>query len=312
MIVDLQHEHHHQAPAAPVSAPAPQAADPHAHHRAPASAPPPALAPADPHAGHKMPGPEQAAPQSDPHAGHHMHHAMPATPAATTAPPPIPTDHAAERFYSPAVMAAARAQLMKEHGGGTAWIVRADVAEQRFRKGDDAQAFEGQAWWGTDASKWVVKARGEHVDGHGWEKAELEGLKAWPIGPYFDLQAGLRYDLAPKGRSYAAVGFEGLAPYWFELHGAAYVSDRGDVSARAEASYDLRLTQRLILQPRLEADLAEAGAGRLEGGLRLRYEIKREFAPYVGVVRERAFGPAREAGERAGATAVVIGVSAWR
>ncbi|ATC23923.1 copper resistance protein B [Caulobacter vibrioides] len=312
MIVDLQHEHHHQAPAAPVSAPAPQAADPHAHHRAPASAPPPALAPADPHAGHKMPGPEQAAPQSDPHAGHHMHHAMPATPAATTAPPPIPTDHAAERFYSPAVMAAARAQLMKEHGGGTAWIVRADVAEQRFRKGDDAQAFEGQAWWGTDASKWVVKARGEHVDGHGWEKAELEGLKAWPIGPYFDLQAGVRYDLAPKGRAYAAVGFEGLAPYWFELHGAAYVSDRGDVSARAEASYDLRLTQRLILQPRLEADLAEAGAGRLEGGLRLRYEIKREFAPYVGVVRERAFGPAREAGERAGATAVVIGVSAWR
>jgi copper resistance protein B len=243
-----------------------------------------------------------------------MHQAAPAAPAAANEipAPPIPTDHAAERFYSPAVMAAARAQLMKEHGGGTAWVVRAEVAEHRFRNGDDAQAFEGQAWWGTDASKWVVKARGERVDRHGWEKAELEGLKAWPIGPYFDLQAGVRYDLAPKGRSYATVGFEGLAPYWFELQGAAYVSDRGDVSARAEASYDLRLTQKLILQPRLEADLAEAGAGRLEGGLRLRYEIKREFAPYVGVVRERAFGPALEAGERAGATAVVIGVSAWR
>lgn len=274
MIVDLQHAHHHPAPAAPVSAPAPQAADPHA--------------------------------------GHHMHHAAPAPAAATAAPPPVPTDHAAERFYSPAVMAAARAQLMKEHGGGGAWIVRADIAEQRFRKGDDAQAFEGEAWWGDDFRKGVVKARGERVDGHGWEKAELEGLRAWPIGPYFDLQAGVRYDLAPKGRSYATVGFEGLAPYWFELQGAAYVSDRGDVSARAEASYDLRLTQKLILQPRLETDLAEAGAARLEGGLRLRYEIKREFAPYVGVVRERAFGPAREVGERAGATAVVIGVSAWR
>ncbi|AZS22413.1 MULTISPECIES: copper resistance protein B [unclassified Caulobacter] len=312
MIVDLQHEHHHPAPAAAVSAPAPRAADPHAHHKTPAQAPPPALAPADPHAGHTMPGPERAAPPADPHAGHHMRAAAPTASAATAAPPPIPTDHAAERFYSPAVIAAARAQLMKEHGGGSAWIIRADVAEQRFRKGDDAQAFEGEAWWGNDAGKWVVKARGEHVDGHGWEKAELEGLKAWPIGPYFDLQAGLRYDLSPKGRSYATVGFEGLAPYWFELQGAAYVSDRGDVSARAEASYDLRLTQKLILQPRLEADLAEAGAARLEGGLRLRYEIKREFAPYVGVVRERAFGPAREVGERAGATAVVIGVSAWR
>ncbi|MCY1646975.1 copper resistance protein B [Caulobacter sp. SL161] len=288
MIVDLQHEHHHPAPAVAVAAPAPKAADPHAGHRMPQATP------------------------ADPHAGHDMHHAAPAASGATAAPPPIPTDHAAERFYSPAVMAAARAQLMKEHGGGTAWVVRAEVLEHRFRNGDDAQAFEGQAWWGTDASKWVVKARGERVDRHGWEKAELEGLKAWPIGPYFDLQAGVRYDLAPKGRSYAAVGFEGLAPYWFELHGAAYVSDRGDVSARAEAAYDLRLTQRLILQPRLEADVAEAGAGRLEGGLRLRYEIKREFAPYVGVVRERAFGPAREVGERAGATAVVIGVSAWR
>lgn len=310
MIVDLQHEHHHHAPAAAVSAPAPKATDPHAGHRKPAAQPA-----ADPHAGHHMHGSvPQAAPAADPHAGHHMHHAAPAAPASASATPapPIPTDHAAERFYSPAVMAAARAQLIKEHGGGTAWVVRAEVLEHRFRNGDDAQAFEGQAWWGTDASKWVVKARGERVDRHGWEKAELEGLKAWPIGPYFDLQAGVRYDLAPKGRSYAAVGFEGLTPYWFELHGAAYVSDRGDVSARAEAAYDLRLTQRLILQPRLEADLAEAGAGRLEGGLRLRYEIKREFAPYVGVVRERAFGPAREVGERAGATAVVIGVSAWR
>lgn len=295
MIVDLQHEHHHPAPAASVSAPAPKAADPHAGHRKPAAQPA-----ADPHAGHHMPG---SAPQAAP--------AAPASASVTPA-PPIPTDHAAERFYSPAVMAAARAQLMKEHGGGSAWIVRADIAEQRFRKDDDAQAFEGEAWWGNDARKWVVKARGERVDGQGWEKAELEGLKAWPIGPYFDLQAGLRYDLAPKGRSYATVGFEGLAPYWFELQGAAYVSDRGDVSAKAEASYDLRLTQKLILQPRLEADLAEAGAGRLEGGLRLRYEIKREFAPYVGVVRERAFGPAREVGERAGATAVVIGFSAWR
>lgn len=245
----------------------------------------------------------------DPHAGHAME-AM--KPAAEVKPPAIPTDHAAERFYSPEAMAAARAQLMKEHGGATAWTVRADQLEYRSRDGADAQAFEGEAWWGGDASKWVVKARGERLEGEGWEKGEAEVLKAWPVGPYFDLQAGVRYDLAPRGRSYAAVGFEGLAPYWFELQGTAYLSDQGKVSARGEASYDLRLTQKLILQPRVEADLAEAGAATLEGGLRLRYEITRAFAPYVGVVRERAFGPAVVAGERAGSTAVVIGVRAWR
>ncbi|UAL11643.1 copper resistance protein B [Caulobacter segnis] len=251
---------------------------------------------------------------ADPHAGHDMGSMKP---AAEAAPPPVVTPRAADRLFDPKAMAAARAQLMVEHGGASVWTVRADQLEYRARKGADAQAFEGEAWWGTDAGKWVVKARGERIDGEGWEKGEAELLKAWPIGPYFDLQAGVRYDLAPPklskgGRSYAALGFEGLAPYWFEVQGAAYLSDRGDVSARAEASYDLRLTQKLILQPRVEADLAEAGAATLEGGLRLRYEITREFAPYVGVVRERAFGPAVVAGERAGSTAVVIGVRAWR
>lgn len=250
---------------------------------------------------------EHHAPAPDPHAGHDM-----GKPAAEAKPPQISTDHAAERFYTPQAMAAARAQLMKEHGGGNFWTVRAEVLEYRSRKGADAQAFEGEAWWGDDASKWVVKARGERTDDEGWEKGEAEVLKAWPIGPYFDLQAGVRYDLAPKGRSYATVGFEGLAPYWFELEGAAYLSDRGDVSVRGEASYDLRLTQKLILQPRAEADLGEAGAARLEGGLRLRYEITREFAPYVGLVRERTFGPMTPLGERAGSTAFVVGVRAWR
>ncbi len=245
---------------------------------------------------------------ADPHAGH----VMPAEPAGEAKPPPVPADHAAERFYSPELMAGARAQLAKEHGGGTAWTVRADVLEHRAMKGADGQAFEGEAWWGGDASRWVVKARGERKAGEGWERGEAELLKAWPVGPYFDLQAGVRYDLAPKGRSYATLGFEGLAPYWFEVQGAAYLSDKGDISARAEASYDLRLTQKLILQPRVEGDLAEAGAARLEGGLRLRYEITREFAPYVGLVRERAFGPAVVTGERAGSSAVVIGVRAWR
>jgi copper resistance protein B len=255
--------------------------------------------------------------QHEQHAGHDMAAmAAPAVPADQAQPPPIPTDHAAERFYAPAAMAAARAQLMKEHGGARAWTVRLDQLEYRARDGADGQSVEGEAWWGGDASHWVVKARGERTDGEGWERGEAQVLKAWPVGPYFDVQAGIRYDLVrqrgAEGRSYATVGFEGVAPYWIALDGAVFLSDQGKVSARAEGAYDLRLTQKLILQPRLEADAAEAGAGRLEGGLRLRYEITRAFAPYVGLVRERTFGPMRIAGERAASTAVVIGVRAWR
>ncbi len=255
------------------------------------------------HEHHSPPPPTPA----DAHAGHDMS-AM--TPSAQVA-PPAPTDHAAERFYSPAQMAAARAVLRREHGGGTYGMVLVDQAEGRVRKGPDATAFEGEAWLGDDSARWVVKARGEHVRGEGWEKAELQGLYARPIGPYFDVRGGVRYDLARKGRSYATLGVEGVAPYWLHVGAAGFLSDKGKVSARLEGSYDLRLTQKLILQPRLEGDVAEAGAGRLEGGLRLRYEIRHEFAPYVGVVRERAFGPMVQAGERAGSTAVVVGVRAW-
>jgi copper resistance protein B len=270
----LQHEHHQMAPPAPAPAPAEQA---------------------------------------DPHAGHDMSAMATPAPAATTV-PPVPTDHAAERFYPAATMASARAVLRQEHGGGTYSQVLIDNAELRSGKGPDATAVEGEAWFGNDAAKWVVKARGEHVDGEGWDSAELQGLYAKPIGPYFDLQAGLRVDLEPKGRTYAALGVEGVAPYWIETKATAFLSDRGDLSARIEASHDLRLTGRLILQSKVETNLAEAGTDA-ELGLRLRYEIRREFAPYVGVLRHRTFGDeadlARAAGERTGETRWVVGIRTW-
>jgi copper resistance protein B len=267
----------------------------HEHHQM--AAPPPAPA-------------QQTAP-ADPHAGHDMSAMATPPAAATTTAPPVPSDHAAERFYDPARMASARAILQAEHGGGTYSMVLVDQAELRS---GDAAAFEGEAWFGDDTSKWVVKARGEHVDGEGWESAELQGLYAKPIGPYFDLQAGLRVNLEPKGRTYAALGVEGVAPYWIETKATAFLSDRGDLSARIEASHDLRLTGRLILQSKIETNLAEVGSDA-EFGLRLRYEIRREFAPYVGVLRRRTFGDAadfaRAAGERTGETSVVLGLRAW-
>jgi copper resistance protein B len=268
------------------------------------------------HEHHQMTPPpaptEQTAPV-DPHAGHDMSAMTPPATATTTA-PPAPTDHAAERFYSPGQMAGARATLQAEHGGGTYSMVLVDQAEVRSGKGPDTAAFEGEAWFGDDASKWVVKARGEHVDGAGWDSAELQGLYAKPIGPYFDLQAGLRADVEPKRRTYAALGVEGVAPYWIETKATAFLSDRGDLSARIEASHDLRLTGRLILQSKVETNLADAGSDA-ELGLRLRYEIRREVAPYVGVLRHRTFGDeadlARATGERTGETRLVFGIRAW-
>lgn len=297
-----------------------QAADPHAGH----VMPPPA-APADPHAGHVMP----AAPApADPHAGHDMS-AMSAAPAdeaiGTEPAPPVPTDRAAERFYSPQAMAAARAQLALEHGGGTAWKVMLSTAEVRPQSGDDAYAWEGEAWYGGDQHRLVLKSSGEGVFGGDLHSAELQALYSRPIGPYFDWQVGVRHDFEPgPSRTYATLGFEGVAPYWFELEGAAFLSDKGDLSARLEGSYDVRLTQKLVLEPRAELSLAaqkvrELGIGSgvtdAEVGLRLRYEFRREFGPYVGVMHERKFGEtadlARAAGEDRDSTTFVVGVRAW-
>lgn len=317
----------HQMPAGPAAAPTPSPTDPHAGHNMPAAstAPPAAV---DPHAGHQMPA--VAAPArstEDPHAGHSMPGtqtagAEPAIP--DTPPPPAPTDHAAELFYAPEVMAGARAQLRREHGGGRFSQVMARFAEYQVRDGDDGYRWDVEAWYGGDINRFVLKAEGEGGLREGVDEAEVQTLYSRAVGPYFDLQAGLRYDFEPGQRTYATLGFEGLAPYWFEVEGAAFLSDRGDLSARFEATYDLRLTQQLILQPHGEVNLAlqdvpEAGTGSgvsdAELSLRLRYEIRREFAPYIGVSWQRKFGGsadfARAAGEGVTSTSLVVGLRGW-
>lgn len=120
------------------------------------------------------------------------------------------------------------------------------------------------------------------------------------------------------------VGFTGLAPYWFEVEPALFVSENGDVSARLSATYDALLTQRLVLQPRLDVNVAlqdvpkfgvGSGFNNVELGLRLRYEIKREFAPYVGVTWSRQLGAtadlARGTGAKVDEVRLVAGVRLW-
>jgi len=238
-------------------------------------------------------------------------------------PPPAPTDHAAERFYSAEEMAAARGQLRREHGGAIVSNLMVDTAELQF--GDDETAFhwEGEGWIGGDLNRFVFKTEGE-ANENDVESAEVQALYSRAIGPYFDLQAGVRYDIEPSpNRAYAVLGFEGVAPYWFETTGAVFVSDEGEVSARLEGSYDARLTQRVILQPRAEINFSaddvpelETGAGvtNVELGLRLRYDITRNFAPYVGVTYETKLGDTADYASAAGGdesdTRFVLGVRA--
>jgi len=237
--------------------------------------------------------------------------------------PPVPTDFAADGVFDPAAMARARAQLQMEHGGSVLSKVMISLGELQIRDGENGYCWEGEAWVGGDINRFVVKTEGEGAGK--LESAEVQALYSRAVSPYFDLQAGVRQDFqsGPK-RTYATVGFEGVAPYWFETSGALFLSSKGELFGRLEGTYDLRLTQRWILQPRVEANLSGqdipelalgSGVANIELGLRLRYEIKREFAPYIGVSFDRKFGGtadyARALGKDDQATSFVIGLRAW-
>ncbi|UDF04066.1 copper resistance protein B [Asticcacaulis sp. AND118] len=240
------------------------------------------------------------------------------------APAPSPATYA-DSYWGADAMKPVRDGMMKEHGGMSYSQVMIDTAEAQFRDGSDGYALEGEGWFGGDIHRLTLKASLEGVRGEGLEAAEVQALYSRAIGPYFNLQAGVRHDVRPRpSKTYATVGFEGLAPYWFEVEGAAFLSEDGDLSARLEGYYDQRITQKLILQPRAEVNfsaedlpLEHMGAGLVssEIGLRLRYEIKREFAPYIGVTWEQKYGDtadyARAAGEHTSSTSFVVGIRAW-
>ena len=239
--------------------------------------------------------------------------------------PAAPDDWYADRIYPSTDMARSRDEMMQESGGQTLAFISFNLAEYQARKGRDGFRWDGEGWYGGDINRVTVKTEGEGAFGEGVEEAEVQLLYSRAIDPYFNLQAGVRQDLGrgPK-RTYATVGFEGLAPYWFEVEGALFVSNKGDVLGRLEGYYDQRITQRLILQPRVEAnfalqDVRESGIGSglsdLELGLRLRYEVVKEFAPYIGVEWARKVGDtarfARAAGEDDNVTNFVAGIRVW-
>lgn len=185
-------------------------------------------------------------------------------------------------------------------------------------------AWEGQAWFGSDLNRLWLRSEGERVGGK-TEGADLEVLYGRSVARWWDLVAGVRHDFQPGGsQNFAAVGVMGLAPQKFEVEATAYIGERGQTAARMEAEYELLLTNRLVLQPLVEANFygkndpirgIGSGLSTIEAGFRLRYEVIREFAPYIGIVRERAFGNTadlrRSEGEDIDDTRIVAGFRIW-
>lgn len=248
-----------------------------------------------------------------------------ALPAGDAPAPPPPADHYADRQFPPGEMARARAQMMREQGGRTFSQIMFNLAEVQARAGRDGYRWNGEAWIGGDIGRLWLKSEGAGAFGDRLDSAEVQVLYSHAIGPYFNVQAGVRHDFGPgPDRSYATIGFEGLAPYWFEVEGALFLSDKEDLRGRLEGYYDQRITQRLILQPRVEFNLSAqdvpenrigSGLSDAELGLRLRYEVTRRFAPYVGISHEAKIGRtadfARAEGEDPTTTSLVAGVRLW-
>lgn len=285
------------------------------------------------HAGHDMssmpmPAPSPAPAPADPHAGHAMaaEGAKSGTdlpPGDASAPAPVP-GRAADRFWGAEAMAKSARAVRMEHGGMRVSKGMLDLAEVQVWSGETGYRWQGEGWWGGDVNRLWIKSQGEGVFRKGIDGAEVQALYGRAIDPYWNLQAGVRQDLGrgPR-RSWAVLAVEGLAPYWFELEGSLFLSDKGDLRGRIEGSYDQRITQSLVLQPRAELNLSAqdmpangvgAGLSSAELGLRLRYERVREFAPYLGVSWERSLGRTADLARArggGGAARFAAGVRAW-
>lgn len=198
------------------------------------------------------------------------------------------------------------------------------VEYTRSRRGGSGLAWDVQGWVGTDYNRLWVKSEGERQGGK-TEDGRLEFLYSKPVAAFWDVQAGLRHDFGqgPR-RDWLAVGVQGIAPYWFDVEATAYVGNSGRTALRLNAEYQFVLTQRTFLVPEVEANFygkSDAARGIGSGlsdvsfGLRLRHEIRREFAPYIGVNFKRRIGDtaslARAAGEPVNDSQLVLGVRAW-
>jgi copper resistance protein B len=221
----------------------------------------------------------------------HQHHDAPPPAASSSALPP--NDHIPPPPPQHVMAQHAMSDAMDMHDTGTRGMLLIDRLERTHSTGgDNATAWEGEGWWGSDIDRLWIRGEGERQRGVTRDgRVDVLWGHAWTT--YWDGQLGLRQDIGngPK-RQWLAVGVQGLAPYWFETQATLYAGEQGRTALRLESSYDLLFTQRLILTPKIELNLysrndpqraIRAGLSEAEAGLRLRYEFSRRFAPYVGV-----------------------------
>jgi len=277
-------------------------------------------------------------PDHEKHQGHDMHHSKDAQNGSSDAPSTEPGQQSPKETSSesqhvapdppqhpmPAMPYKEMATMMQMNDKGRVGRVLLDEFEWRNTDAGNAAMWYVQGWYGGDYNKLWIKTEGERVRGS-TEDARVDVLWDRIVSRWWSVQGGVRQDFGEgPSRTWAALGVQGLAPYWFDTEATFYVGEQGRTAARLRTEYDLLLTQRLILQPEAEANLygksdparrIGSGLSDVELAVRLRYEIRREFAPYVGLAWTHRFaGTAdlvRAAGEHASDLQVVAGVRAW-
>ena len=248
---------------------------------------------------------------------HGMHGSKPA--ARTTSRTPIPEITDADR-------AAAFPPLKNQHGHSQSinHFVLLDRLEYQDADKGSALAWEAQGWIGGDINKLWVRSEGERINGH-TESADLQLLYGHSIGPWWDVLAGVKQDFKPGAQlTWGALGIQGVALYGLETRATAYVASKGQTALTLEGEYDMLITNKLILQPAAEVNFygkndrsrgMGSGLGETELGLRLRYEIVPEFAPYIGVTWNRLHGKTADYAyvedEKRTETRFVAGVRWW-
>ena len=204
------------------------------------------------------------------------------------------------------------------------YLFKADQLELRNGDEEDVAVFEGHFWVGKDLHKLWIKSEIEATENE-TESAEWQLLYHRALDPNWDLQVGLRTDVRPEPkRNWLALGFYGVAPYWFEVDTALFVEESGQVNLRLAAEYEMMLTQKWVLAPEVELnwysddddELAlAAGFADIEAGIRLRYEVTRQLAPYIGVNYEGLLGDTRDLAKDSDAetsdTQLVAGLRFW-
>ena len=269
----------------------------------------------DPHAGHQQ---SQPAPPSKPASeGGHEHHAPQDEKKVLPAFVPPITDEDRKAAF-PDVKGHA------VHDRAINYFVLFDQLEWQSGSGSNGLSLDTKGWVGRDRDRLWFRAEGDGLDGR-VEEAEAHVLYGRQISRWWDVVGGIRQDFRPGSpQTWAAFGIQGLAPYWFEIEATGYVGASGRTHARFEVEYELLLTNRLIAQPLFEAEIfgkadPERGVGSglstTDLGIRLRYEFRRELAPYIGVVWAKRWGGtadfAKAAGEDTGGARFVTGLRLW-